>query len=135
MKTTTLQSYGGLTYITLFDVPVKETRFGDAIDLPPRELDKIVSTHLILEKVPIRGIEFRILKSALDLSNEAIASKIGVSRNTVLKWGKEIEKRIPYSYEMLLRLLVAEHLQVSIGATLDDLRASDEAREISIKAA
>ena len=74
------------------------------------------------------------MKSALDLSNEYIANELGISRNTVLKWGKEIENRLAVPYEMLFRLLAAELLGVMLMPTLSDLRAKDKAQKINVKA-
>jgi len=90
---------------------------------------------LIENKVPIRGAEFRVMKSAIALSNEAIANQLGINRNTVLKWGKEVEKRLPPPYEMLLRLLVANLLGIKIATTIEDLKAGDKAKKIKLSAA
>jgi len=75
------------------------------------------------------------MKSAIGLSNEAIANELGVSRNTVLKWGKKPEERLPVAYEMLFRILMAETLGVSIDISLSELRGHDKAKHIQIKAA
>ena len=76
-----------------------------------------------------------MFKSAIDMSNEEIGDKLGISRITVLKWGKEIEKRLPLPYEMLVRLLVADVLGISIPATIEDLRAGNKTKKIHVKAA
>ncbi|MBI4405052.1 MAG: helix-turn-helix domain-containing protein [Deltaproteobacteria bacterium] len=135
MKKTTIKNFGGLTYITVTNIPIKQTDFGEVIDMEPRALEKLVSEALIRNKIPVRGAEFRIMKSALGLSNEAIANQLGISRNTVLKWGKEVEKRLPPPYEMLVRVLVAELMGIRLNATIDDLRAASRAKGISLKAA
>ena len=135
MKKTTIKGFSGLTYVTITNVPLKKTEFGEAIDMEPKELEKIVSVALIESRVPIHGSEFRLMKSALGLSNEAIANQLGISRNTVLKWGKNLETRIPIPYEMLFRLLVAEELGADIEATMSNLRAADRIKPIRIKAA
>jgi DNA-binding transcriptional regulator YiaG len=135
MKTTTMKNFAGLTYVTVLNIPVKSSTFGDVIDAEPRELEKLVAIALIENKIPITGAEFRVLKSALDMSNEEIGEKLGVSRNTVLKWGKEIEKRLPPPYEMLVRLLVADVLGIFISTTIEDLRAGDKTKKINVKAA
>lgn len=135
MRKTTIKSFAGLTYLTITNVPVKETEFGEVINLRPMLLEKLVAVALIENKVPIRGAEFRVMKSALGLSNEAIADKLGISRNTVLKWGKEIDNRLPAPYEMLFRVLTAELLKIRLNATISDLRAEDKAKKISLEAA
>jgi DNA-binding transcriptional regulator YiaG len=135
MRKTTLKHFAGLTYLTITNVPVKETEFGEVINLKPTILEKLVAVALIENKVPIRGAEFRVMKSALGLSNEAIAENLGISRNTVLKWGKEVEKRLPAPYEMLFRVLTAELLKIRLNATISDLRAGDKAKKISLEAA
>ena len=95
MKRTSIKNFGGLTYVTVTNIPLKQTEFGDVIDMEPGELEKLVATALIEHKMPIRGAEFRVMKSAARLSNESIAKQLGISRNTVLKWGKETERRLP----------------------------------------
>jgi DNA-binding CsgD family transcriptional regulator len=135
MKTTTMKNFAGLTYVTVLNIPIKGSAFGDIIDVQPRELERLVAIALIENKIPIRGAEFRVLKSAIGMSNEEIGEKLGVSRNTVLKWGKEIEKRLPPPYEMLVRLLVVDVLGISISATIEDLRAGDKTKRIHVKAA
>ena len=135
MKRTTMKNFGGLTYVTVINIPVRETDLGEVIDLKSGILEKLVAFALIKHRVPIRGAEFRVLKSAVALSNEAIAEKLGISRNTVLNWGKEVEKRLPPPYEMLVRVLVAEALGVRIEATIEGLRAEDKAGKIQVKAA
>lgn len=135
MRRTILKHFAGLTYLTITNVPIKDTEFGEIIDLKPMLLEKLVAVALIENKVPIRGAEFRVMKSALGLSNEAIADKLGISRNTVLKWGKEVDNRLPAPYEMLLRVLTAELLKIRLNATIEDLRAENRAKKISLEAA
>ncbi len=135
MKTTKIKNFAGLTYLTITNIPVRSTEFGDVIDLKPALLEKLATIALIKNKIPVRGAEFRVMKSALGLSNEAIALKLGISRNTVLKWGKEVETRLPPPYEMLFRLLVAELLGIKLAATLSDLKAGDKAKKIHLEAA
>jgi DNA-binding transcriptional regulator YiaG len=135
MKTTTIKNFGGLTYVSVSKVPIRPTEFGDVIDMEQGELERLVAVSLIENRVPVRGAEFRVMKSALALSNDAIADYLGVNRNTVLKWGKEIEKRLPKPYEILVRLLVADLLGIELDATLEDLSADDKAKKISLKAA
>jgi DNA-binding transcriptional regulator YiaG len=134
MKTINMKNFGGLTYITIVNIPVKESEFGDVIDMKPRELESLAAQAIIEHNIPIRGAEFRIIKSAIDLSNEAIGELIGVSRNTVLKWGKNTEDQIPLSSEMLLRLLTAEKLGIKIDLRIEKLKESSSKSNIKIKA-
>ncbi len=135
MKTTTIRNFSGLTYVTIANIPLKKTEFGDVINVKQGELERLVASALIEFKIPIRGAEFRVIKSAVRLSNESIAIKLGVSRNTVLKWGKELEKRLPPSYEMLVRLLIAEQLELPINPSIDELKANDKVKKIRLNAA
>ena len=57
MKKTSIKNFGGLTYVTVTNIPVKQTEFGDVIDMAPRELEKLVAAALIQYKVPVRGAE------------------------------------------------------------------------------
>ena len=135
MRKTTIKNFGGLTYVTVTNIPVKKTEFGDIIDLETKELERLVAATLIEHKIPIRGAEFRIMKSAIGLSNETIANHLGISRNTVLKWGKEVEQRLPPAYEILVRLLVAEHLGVLLIPVIEELKPKNKAHKIFVKAA
>lgn len=135
MKTIDMKNFGDLTYITIVNIPVKESEFGDIIDMEPRKLESLVAQAIIKHSIPICGAEFRIIKSAINLSNEAIGELIGVSRNTVLKWGKNIESRIPVSSEMLLRLLAAEKLGLTIDLRVEKLKESNLKSNITIEAA
>ena len=135
MKKTSMKNFGGLTYVTIVNIPIRETDLGDVIDLEPGVLEKRVALSLIQHKVPIRGAEFRIMKSAIGLSNESIANQLGVSRNTVLNWGKEIETRLPLPYEMLVRVLVADSLGIRLLATIKALSAEKKVEKIQVKAA
>jgi len=135
MKKTTITNFAGLTYVTISNIPLRKTDLGDVIDIAPGDLEVLVAIALIENKIPVRGSEFRLMKSALGLSNEAIANELGISRNTVLKWGKNLEERLPMSYEMLFRLLVAESLGAELEMTMAELRAADKVKRINIKAA
>jgi hypothetical protein len=72
MKTTTMKNFAGLTYVTVLNIPIKRSDFGDVIDVQPRELERLVAIALIENKIPIRGAEFRVFKSAIGMSNEEI---------------------------------------------------------------
>lgn len=135
MKTTTIKNFAGLTYVTVKNVPLKSTEFGDVINIEQGGLERLVSCALILNRVPIRGVEFKVMKSALMLSNQFIADKIGINKNTVLKWGKNVEGRLPVAYEMLFRILVAEMLDLEIEVSIDELKGLDKPKKISVEAA
>jgi DNA-binding CsgD family transcriptional regulator len=135
VKTTTLKNFAGLTYVTISKVPIKKNEYGTIIDLEPRVLEKIVAIELIKQKIPITGVEFRLLKSAMQLSNESIGQKLGINRNTVLKWGKDLHKRIPKPYEMLVRLLAADIFGIHMIATIHDLEALNKTKKITVQAA
>ena len=135
MKKIKMKNFAGLTYVTVIGIPVKDTEFGEAIDLAPRELEQMVTVALIQNKIPVRGAEFRVMKSAIGLSNEAISKQLGISRNTVLKWGKEVDIRLPPPYEMLVRLLVAESMGIKLSPKIEELKANHRAKKISVKAA
>ena len=130
-----IKNFSGLTYVTVTNVPVKTTEFGEIMDVAPRELERLVAFALIENKIPVRGAEFRVMKSAVGMSNEGIANELGISRNTVLKWGKELDKRLPPPYEMLVRLLIAEALGLELELSIEELRAGNKAKKLSVKAA
>ena len=46
MKKTSIKNFGGLTYVTVTNVPIRRTEFGEVIDMEPRELEKKVAMAL-----------------------------------------------------------------------------------------
>jgi DNA-binding transcriptional regulator YiaG len=135
MKKIDIKNFGGLPYLTLCNVPIRESEFGDILAVEPCELERLAARSIVENFIPIRGVEFRIIKSALAISNEALGELIGVSRNTVLKWGKNLDQRLPQASEMLLRLLVAEKLDVKISCSIEQLGQSNVLSELLVKAA
>jgi DNA-binding transcriptional regulator YiaG len=135
MKTINIKCFAGLSYVDIKGVPVKSTQFGDVINMASIDLERKVSVALIENRVPIRGLEFRLLKSAMKQTNDQIADTLGVHRNTVLKWGKNLEERLPKAYEMLVRLLAADLLKIKLPATIRALSADAKAKAIKIRAA
>lgn len=135
MRTTNLKHFAGLVYVTVTNVPVKSSEFGDIIDYPYTLLEQMVSKALVEQKIPLRGREFKLIKSGLRMSNDKIAGELGISRNTVLKWSRNPDQKLPAPYEMLFRLLAAEHFNIKLGASFSDFKSKDKSFKISIDAA
>ena len=136
MKTTTLKGWGSLEYVTITKVPIRHSvKHGDIIAISPFELERLVAIALIEKRVPICGQELKLLKSAIGISFAEIASRIGVSKNSLVNWCKKKDKRLSIVHEIAMRVLASEILGVKLKATLDDLVADSEEKDLIIQAA
>ena len=64
MKTIDMKNFGGLTYITVVNIPLRESEFGDVIDMKPRELEILVARAIIENNIPSK-----MTKSKLKFTN------------------------------------------------------------------
>ncbi len=134
MKTTTINNYLGFTYIKLTNVPLIDSKHGPIIDIKPSVLENLVCMEIIKNRFPIRGLEFKLIKSVLKLTNEKLAHELGVSYATVSKWSNNLEERLSPAFEVVVRVFAAEKLGIKLNATLKELRAKDKFKNISISA-
>lgn len=135
-KTTTLQGWGSLKYVTITQVPIRHSaKHGDIIAISPFEIERLVAIALIEKRVPICGRELKLLKSAIGISFADIASRIGVSKNSLVTWCKKEDQRLSVVHEIAMRVLASEILGVKLEATLDDLVADSEEKNLIIQAA
>lgn len=135
-KTKTLKGWGPIKYVLIENVPVRYSeKYGEIIDISSSEIERKIAIAIIEHRVPIKGGELKLLKSAMGISFEDLGRTIGVSKNSLVKWCKETDQRLSIPYEIAIRVYVAERFGIKLNATLDDLIANDQAKEISLKAA
>ena len=122
-----------LDYIYFLNVPIKESKHGPVIDLPPDTLDRLAAIAVIKERIPLRGIEVNFLRKVLGLSLEKFANKLGLSSGTVFHWEKAKKEILAAVNEVAVRSFVAEELNIEIPAKFS-LLLGDQARDIKVKA-
>ena len=79
----------GINYIKIVNIPLKKSKFGDIIDYPPLELEKIIAKEIIKKNFPIRGIEIKFFRSLLGLSLAEFGEVFNISDVSVLKWERK----------------------------------------------
>ena len=121
-----LRGFGGLPYVTVEGIPIRKTKFGDVIDLPPNAIGRAVATALVVEGIPLRGREVHFLRKILGLSMGRFGAKFDLSGTAIMKWEKDPEKRLPPVNEVAVRALVAEELKIKCRGWFSDLRDERE---------
>lgn len=126
----------GFEYLTLKNAPIKRTKHGDVIDLPDRQLELIAAKAIILNGIPLRGKEVKLLRSVLDLSLEKFARHLDLSAATILKWEKAPLEALSTPNELAARLFVAEMLHLSLPSNkFSELKSKSAPTELICTAA
>lgn len=129
----TLRNVVPLEYIVFVDVPMKESKSGDVINLAPEVLDLLAAKAILQNKIPLRGKEVLFLRKVLGLSLEKFANKLDLSSSTVFHWEKAQTTRVSLVSELAVRVFVAEQLNVPISYKFSDL-VGDKICELKVKA-
>lgn len=117
-----LENFCGLEYLVFQDAPVyNHPEYGQVIDLPPLQMEIFAAKTVIQSKVPIRGKEVKLLRSALDLSLEKFAREFDLASSTVLKWERALNDRLSRPNEIAVRLFCAEKLACQLSAYYSEL--------------
>lgn len=132
-----LENFCGLEYMTLQDCPVYDhPEYGQIIDMSPEDMELLAAKTIILNMLPIRGKEVKLLRSSLGLSLEKFAREFKVASSTVLKWERAIDERLSLPNELAVRLFVAEKLECHIPSEYSKLIDVEKPRHsIIVKAA
>jgi DNA-binding transcriptional regulator YiaG len=88
----------------------QKTRYGTAVaiqDIPG--LHQAIGLRIINEGKPIAPREFRFLRKNMDLTQEALARRLGVDSQTVARYEKD-ETSIPTPTDRVLRLMFWFHI-------------------------
>lgn len=126
----------GLEYMTLKDVPMRKIRKDlTVVDVSPHELERRVVIAIIEYQVPIRGREFKLVKGALGLTFEEIASLLKTSDKTIKNWARKLDDNLPYAYEALVRVLAAERLGVPLEMSLNGVTSKNKPAKIKVSVA
>ena len=130
-----IRGFGGLDYVVFKNVPMRDSKWGEVIDLNPELMEKSVAEALISKRVPLRGLEVKFLRKTLGLSLEKFANALNISDSTVFKWEAKPRVRLHSINEAVVRAFFAEQLEVTLPGKLSVLIGTDRApNELVLKA-
>lgn len=112
-KTRKIENYFGFDYVNV-TVPVRNTKFGEVIDMDLAAIEKYVARQIISEQRPIHGLEVLFFRKTLGLSMGRFGAIFGLSGSAILKWEREPAKRLDAPNEIAVRSFVAEELGVPL---------------------
>lgn len=115
-----------LEYIRFLNVPLKDSKHGPVIDLPPHFLDNLAAVAVIKERIPLRGKEVKFLRKTLGLSLEKFANQLGLTSGAVFRWEQDLEQRLLPINEIAVRTFVAEKLNIEIAGKFSELLGTVE---------
>lgn len=117
-----LENFCGLEYLTLDNCPMyDDPEFGAVIDLKMNDMTKLAAIQVIVNMVPLRGLEVAILRNALGMSYEHFARCFKLSPGTVFKWEKAKLESISLPNDFLVRYFAAEKMKCKIPKTFEGL--------------
>lgn len=120
-----LKGWQGLDYVYLQGVPMKKTKSGGEPHLSEDKITKLVVLQIIQSQIPLRGRELSLLRSATRLSYNKLAQKLGLSYGALFNWEKNKKKRLLPIYEVAVRLLCAEELNIEVSSKFSELIGND----------
>lgn len=129
MKTKSLHGIGGLEYVEIRQVPVRvsaDKTIGDIITADMGDLERLVASEIIRQRVPLRGKEVLFLRKSLGMSMEKFAGSLGLTAASILKWERTSGKRLALVNEFAVRGFVAERLKLSTPVMFSDLNETTE---------
>ncbi len=129
MKTKKLHGIGGLDYVEIRQVPMRtnaDKSIGDVITADMGDLERLVASEIIRQRIPVRGKEVLFLRKALGMSMEKFAGHLGLTAASILKWERASVKRLALVNEFAVRGFVAERLKMSTPVKFSDLNEAAE---------
>lgn len=127
----------GLDYVTVTNVPMKDSKHGPVIDIDMAIIERKVLEEILKQGVPMRGLEVKALRKHLGLSLEKFASKLDsefLASSTVQRWEAAPTERLSPANEVFVKVFMAEQLGVEIPARLSVLRATGFNGKLILKA-
>lgn len=130
-----LHGLGGLDYIVFKNVPMRESKWGDVIELNAGIMEKLAAEAIISMRIPLRGREIKFLRKTLGLTLEKFANAIDISDSTVFKWEAKPNERLHQINEVAVRSFFAEELGVKMQGKFSKLVGTkDSPSELVLKA-
>jgi DNA-binding transcriptional regulator YiaG len=102
----------GLDYVYLENIPVRQTKHGEVLDVDLEVIEREIAGEIVGQGIPIRGAEVKFLRKFLGLSMERFGALLGLSPPAILKWERDLEKRLHPTNEVAVRALMAEQLNI-----------------------
>ena len=117
----TVKGLEGLDYVEIRNVPMTvDAKFGNLIDASTIEqMEHAVAKELIIQRLPIRGMEVKFLRSIFALSQREFAEKLGLSHVSIFKWEKNKNRRLDVVNEIAVKVLVVGILGLEIAASIE----------------
>ncbi len=119
----TLKAIGNLDYVEVRHVPMKRyPGYGDSVDAQvQKDIEQMVAREIILQRLPVRGIEVEYFRGIFAMSQRDFAKRLGMSHVTILKWEKAQTKPLDLVNEVAVKVLMAGMLGLKVPASLDTL--------------
>ena len=123
----TMKGIGNLDYPEIHGVPmIIDDEFGESIHAQVLgDVELLVATEILSQRLPIRGAEVAFIRKALGLSRLEFAKGLHLSDVAVLKWERAASKRLVPINEIAVRAYFAPRLKVKIPGTFNDLMGVD----------
>lgn len=120
-RTTTIQHFFSLPYLSIENVPVSSSPHGDIVEADLSELENLAAQAIIKARVPLRGKEIKVFRKLLGYSFEKFASEIGLTSGSIFKWERDLEERLHPINEIAVRAYLAEKFDVDIPGKYSEL--------------
>lgn len=104
----------GLEYVYLVEAPIGVDEGEEYIDIPPKQIDRMIASEIVRQGVPLRGKEVLFLRKALGMNRNQWSSQLGVTASGILRWEQGGDKRLSRINEAAIRMLCAEELEVAL---------------------
>jgi len=107
-----IKGIGDLDYFVFKSVPMRESPWGPVIEVKVQILEQLALRAIVIHRVPIRGLEVKFIRKALDLTIQAFAEKLHITHGAIQGWEKNRMARLLPINEIAVRSLIAEEARV-----------------------
>ncbi|MBF0314906.1 MAG: hypothetical protein HQK50_11725 [Oligoflexia bacterium] len=122
MKTTTIKNFAGLEYLVIKNVPIRHTAAGDVLAVKRGFLEELAAKYILENKLPLRGKEVKLLRSARHLSMVEFGKQLGVTHNAVMNWEHEGSRRLLPVNELAVRLFFLSEFNLDFPKSFEDVK-------------
>ena len=122
VKKHNLKCFGGLSWLTVTEVPFTKTKFGKGVSAEVlKKIEEMVSIYIVAKRVPICGAEVEFLRKSFGYSLGRMGAEIGFSSTSILKWERAKKKRLEKVNEIGVRAWAADKLKLEISGRFSKL--------------
>jgi len=119
-------------YIHLKCIPMKKSAKGMVMNFDREKLDRLVAEAIVVNPVPLRGIEVKFLRQVMGLSLNKAGTPLGITASAIFYWESAPETRLTIVNEVAFRSLAAERLGFMISGKLSSLLGKETPPTIEI---